>query len=273
MDLFGDRLCTETGLVGDHHRRRHDAIKLELNNVCIWAGLQAECEPYGMFNDLIPQQPNNRIERRARQVLRPDFKFQLNSTVNGIPESRVADIKTVSCGAPSWYKAGARAVDRRAAVVPGEYARTAKDMDEELGVDVANIQGPVSRRLQEVSPVIPLIFGGFAEVSEGVHNLMDKLSRQRLSKEGLAVGRQGSGRRLGEIMGQLRRRLSLATVKANTDCLLARLSLVGDGATQAGKRRSWQRREEHQMKQDREGFWRALVSGRSVVQKGKFWLD
>ena len=50
-----------------------------------------------------------------------------------------------------------------------------------------------------------------------------------IEEGGLAMGRQGSGRRLGEVMGQLRRRLSQATVKASTNYLLARLSLVRDG--------------------------------------------
>ena len=47
-------------------------------------------------------------------------------------------------------------MDRRAARVPGEYATTARDMDLELGV--TEVQGPVSRRLQEVGPVISLVF-------------------------------------------------------------------------------------------------------------------
>ena len=49
-------------------------------------------------------------------------------------ESRVADIKTVSCGAPSWYKSGARGVERRAARVMTEYEAKVKAMDRELGV-------------------------------------------------------------------------------------------------------------------------------------------
>ena len=167
VDVFGDRLCSETGLPGDDQRRRHDEIKVELNAVCGWAGLQTECEPYGLFSQHVPQQPLNRLEgRQARQVLRPDFLFNLPST-SGVRESRVADIKTVSCGAPSWYKAGQRGVDRRAARVPAEYDSKAKAMDRELGVQ-EGLLGPVGRRLQELGPVIPLVFGGFGEVSEGV---------------------------------------------------------------------------------------------------------
>ena len=69
-------------------------------------------------------------------------------------------------------------MDRRANRVPGEYARVAKDME----------QGPVTRRLQEVGPVIPLVFGGFAEVSEGVHTMVDLLSKFRLKRRGCQLG-------------------------------------------------------------------------------------
>ena len=64
----------------------------------------------------------------------------------------------------------------------------------------------------------------------------------------------------------------MATVKANTSCLLARLSQVGEGAGEAGKRRKWIRIEEKRMRKSREAVWRAEISGRGVVQLGRFWL-
>ena len=213
VDLFGDRLCTESGLPFDSQRKRHDEIKQEISNTCTWAGLDAECEPYGLFGHLIPQQPLNRIDRRrAKQVLRPDFKLELQ-TMDGSNESRVADVKTVSCGAPSWYKAGLRAVERRAALVPGQYAATARAMDVELGVDVQSAQGPASRRLQELGEVLPFVFG---EANDTVHQFVHTLARQRVKKEGLLKGTHSSSNRLGEVVGQIRRRWSLATWKANT---------------------------------------------------------
>ena len=162
---------------------------------------------------------------------------------------------------------------RRSVAVPGEYAAKARAMDLELGVDVTSTVGPVSRRLQEVGPVISLCFGGFAEVSEGVHELVKTLAQERLKKEGLALGRQGSDGRLGQITGQIRRRLSQATVRANMDCMLARLSMVGDGVSEASKRRNWQRREEDLMRREREASWRAVITGHSTVRRGRFLLD
>ena len=101
--------------------------------------------------------------------------------------------------------------------------------------------------------------------------MVDLLSKSRLKKEGMSTGNEGS-RRLGEVVGQIRRRLSLATVKANMVCMLSRLSLTGDGASEAGKRRQWQRREEDLMHRERQAVWQARISGHSIVRKGKFWL-
>ena len=56
-------------------------------------------------------------------------------------------------------------------------------------------------------------------------------------------------------------------------CLLSRLSLCGDGVTQAAKRRRWERIEEDRMRRDREANWRAKTSGHNIVRRGRFMLD
>ena len=50
----------------------------------------------------------------------------------------------------------------------------------------------------------------------------------------------------------IRRRLSLATVRANTNCMLARLCQVREGARDAEKRRRWQRLEVEKKRSCRE---------------------
>ena len=65
----------------------------------------------------------------------------------------------------------------------------------------------------------------------------------------------------------------MATWKANTNCLLARTKLCGDGASEAGKRRQGQRREEYRNKKEMDAVWRAELSGKSIVRKGRFWLE
>ena len=131
----------------------------------------------------------------------------------------------------------------------------------------------MGRRLAVLRPVILLVFVGFGEVSEGVHDLISTLAQVRLSKEGLVSGRLGMEGRLDVITGDIRRRLSLATVRANTNCMLARLCQVVEGARNAGNRRSWQRLEEEKMRLLREATWRAKVTGRSIQQRGQFLLE
>ena len=74
--------------------------------------------------------------------------------------------------------------------MPRHYASKAKAMDRELGVGEGQI-GPVRRRLGEVGPVIPLVFGGFGEVSEEVHDLIGTLAYLRHAMESRAGGREG----------------------------------------------------------------------------------
>ena len=61
--------------------------------------------------------------------------------------------------------------------------------------------GPVRRRLGEVGPVIPLVFGGYGEVSEEVHDLIGTLALLRHAKESRAGGREGAEGRMGKSKG------------------------------------------------------------------------
>ena len=63
-------------------------------------------------------------------------------------------------------------------------------MDRELGDNDSNVAGPITRRLEEFGQVIPLVFGGFREVSEEVNNLIDTMAKYRLDKESMMSGSQ-----------------------------------------------------------------------------------
>ena len=66
VDLYGDRLCTESGLTGRWSQEMPQKIKSEINNKCIWAGLDAECEPYSLFRHLIPQKPSTELTKEEQ---------------------------------------------------------------------------------------------------------------------------------------------------------------------------------------------------------------
>ena len=61
VDPYGDKIVSQN-LTGGGWTRTHDAVKSELNSCCVWAGLQAVCEPFGLFGQFLPQQPLNRME-------------------------------------------------------------------------------------------------------------------------------------------------------------------------------------------------------------------
>ena len=95
VDMFGYKVINER-LEGNHWVKRHDTVKAEINALCAYSGLPAECEAYGVFSHLIPQQPLNRLERfRERQVLRPDFILQH-------PVARCGQMLGEVPRAPSW---------------------------------------------------------------------------------------------------------------------------------------------------------------------------
>ena len=91
VDLYGDRVVGQN-LPGGGWTRRHDSIKLELNGCCVYAGLQALCEPFGLFGQFLPQQPLHRLQyRQTRQCLRPDFLLHL-PLPTGQVERKIADV-------------------------------------------------------------------------------------------------------------------------------------------------------------------------------------
>ena len=139
-------------------------------------------------------------------------------------------------------------------------------------VGVVDGIGPVERRLGEFGEVHGLVVGAFGEGSEDLHNLLQVMAESRVTCVDLLRGQPGAGAReeLGVVVGQLRRRLSVAAVRANSNCLLTRLALVGDGARQASDRRQWRKREEHLMRKEREAQWHRQIRGYGITHRGEF---
>ena len=73
----------------------------------------------------------------------------------------------------------------------------------------------------------------------------------RLRKVGLQRGRAGGQQELAIITGQIRRRVSTVVTKANVNCLVERMQLVGPGNTELGRRREHTKRLEHRLRMER----------------------
>ena len=161
-----------------------------------------------------------------------------------------------------------RGTDKRAGGLQQEYRSKAKKVDQEvLGLPEGQ-KGPVERRLDEFGELLGLCFGAWGEASEGVHKLVQTLAESRLKYQGLQRGRPGSDQELGLLVGQVRRRLSLAVVKAQVDCLLSKLHQVGPGNTQLAKKRSWAIFEDQRMARERGAQWLRRVEGVHTLRKG-----
>ena len=104
-----------------------------------------------------------------------------------------------------WYKptdrydAGQRKipVSRRARQLPRDYVRKAQKADQQYCGTRPGTVGPVEARLRAFTHVVPLVFGAFGEVSEGVDLLLSKIAaagakrhwrRMKARKEDEAIG-------------------------------------------------------------------------------------
>ena len=295
VDRFGERVICAV-LPGGHNTDRHNAMEQEIASLCSYAGVPAECEPYGLFGALLPQEALHRLQRNQhQQVLRPDLRLEVPPTsvrVTGgrrppaprrgeqaaappapVPTqysgSYIAEIKVIGKGASSHYKSGLRAqrgVDKRAKEIPGAYLDKAVAMDRAMGEEG---EGPCQRRLAEL-PLLGLCWGAYGEGSPGVHVLVSLLAACRVRSLALQ-GKDPSPHQLGLEVAVIRRRLSTAAVRANNVLLLQRAGQIGEGSGLASKRRSWQRREERRMLMEREADWLVATTGQELVRRGRYW--
>ena len=269
VDPFGDRIMSEI-LPGDHWRTRHDRIKMTIHSLCILARVPVTAEVWGLFSHLIPAEALTRMERgRKRQALVPDFRLELPYPDG--TKTQLAELKVISC-CKSWYTPGSevRGTDKRAQQLPGDYRRKARRVDQDvLGVDKA-VRGPAERRLEEYGDLLGLCFGAWGEASEGVHQLVQHLAESRVASLGLQRGRPAGNEELGLCVGQIRRRLSMAAIKAQVNCLLSKLHQVGPGNKQLAQKRVWALREDQRMSSERKAQWISRVEGVHTLRKGFF---
>ena len=271
VDQWGDAVLNAT-LPGNHFTRGHDTLKNALNSLLKYCGILSEVEPYGVFADLVPQQPLNRAEGfRAAQTIIPDIRAELPDELAGTRRTYM-EVKTVS-GLTRWYKPvrGERAVERRVLAITTEYTSAARAADQKYYQTDA---GPITQRLHQISPILGVAFGRFGEASESVHKLVDKMTEARVESQLRAWRRGEDVERPNEAQekGYIRRRLSTASVTAFGHRLSSRMSQVGgEGAALASQRRKQWSREEEIAKVERAAAWVERITGHDVVRRGRFW--
>ena len=143
-------------------------------------------------------------------------------------------------------------------------------MDQLLGEEG---QGRVRRRLDQFGDLLGLVVGRFNEVSIDINNLIEKMADSRVDMMARREGRHLSDQEKGVVVGQLRRQLSTASIRAASNCLLDRMHQCGEGANMVAKRREVAHWMEEVMKKDREVQWLAKLRGGQLVQKGRFLVQ
>ena len=253
---WGDSVCNAL-MRGDGFRKRHDAMKLHLRRLLVWAGIPADCEVFNLFAAVIPQEGLNRIERgRKRQGLVPDFRLQAEEGGGDV----LCELKCMSASNTRYPLArrrdGMRAVDKRAEGLTADYQATARRTDwqycgtprpptvQQPGEPQPVRQiGPVETKLNTFGRVNGWVFGAWGEASEEVHSLVQRLAKARLERQdtlpAARVRRKSREAELASLVGDIRRQLSFRAVQQQARLLLDRLHLLGDGATEAGRRRDW----------------------------------
>ena len=106
-------------------------------------------------------------------------------------------------------------------------------------------------------------------------HLIQVMAESRVVSADLMRGQPGAAVReeLSVVVGQLRRRLSVAVIRATYSCLLARLAFLGEGSREANKRRQWRGREEQAMRLEREAQWHRRVRNHGVRHRGEFIIN
>ena len=261
-----------TAVPGDHWRKRHDSVKLMIYPLCIWAGIPAEMEVFNLFSRFIPQEGLSRFEsNRQRQGIVPDLKIVFQA--GGQPRAVLHELKVISVSQsrykPSWVD---RAVDKRAGDLHQEYLLKARNADQEyVGVAPGEI-GPVEGKLLSFERVQGVVFGAFGEASEPTHRLVDQLAESRVTVAGPQKGKKGQERsKEGEravIVGQIRRKLSVAAVKAQCSSLLGRLESLGPGLCMASGRRADALARAYAWDREQQAHSLALRQHKNVVRRG-----
>ena len=164
-------------------------------------------------------------------------------------------------------------MDRRARALNGEYLSKAREVDRQFGGVLAGTVGPVQRKLESFGEVKGLVFGAFGEGSEDVHSLVQSLASCRAKTVALQRGRECGEGELGVIVGEIRRRVSVAAVKAQADCLLNRMSSIGQGAVAAGKRRQWALWEEDRCRRAQRAHLISQLNSKQIRRHGFFKLN
>ena len=159
-------------------------------------------------------------------------------------------------------------MDQRARRIPKEYRDKAQNIDQKYCGALPRQTGPLEQRLQDFGEIACLVAGQYGEVSQHFHDLLKRLVVSKAAHISQVEGRGVSESERGLILHQLRRRLSVSIITAQSSCLLSRLHHFNPGAKDAARRRAFakQRAEQHTL--DARAHFEANIRGRRLRDIG-----
>ena len=111
------------------------------------------------------------------------------------------------------------------------------------------------QRLEGFGKLCGLVVGPWGEGSKDLHYLINVIGKSMVDSRGRERGWEGSEGELGQVMGQIRRKLSCTFVRSQALCLLARLGQLGPGATADAGRRVVALRAESTRRRETKAHW------------------
>lgn len=238
------------------------------------SGVIANAEPYGIFSPLIPASataPGGDLHHtRARQGIVPDLLITYPAE-NGPASNQLAELKCLNAGI-RWYSSNQKAVDIRARELPKLYLDKAQSIDRKYrGTQVGQV-GPLQQRLEGFGELQCLVVGQYGEVSQHTHDLLRKLASCKASHISQLEGRVISDQERSILLQQLRRRLSVSIITAQSNCLLSRLNHISPHAKQAAQRRANAKFQDEALRHDRKRHFEAYVRGKRLKHIGVIHL-
>ena len=159
-------------------------------------------------------------------------------------------------------------MDQRARGIPKLYRDKAQNIDREYCGAVPGQTGPLEQRLKDFGEILCLVAGQYGECSQHFHDLLKKLVVSKAAHISQIEGRGLSESEKGLILHQLRRRLSVSIISAQSSCLLSRLNHMTPGAKDAARRRAFAKQRAEQNTLDARAHFEANIRGRRLRNIG-----
>ena len=226
-------------LPGTDNTDCHDAISRELFDILAEARLRVELQPRGIFTTLIPldvllaagRPPSIVPDASVDTALPPVItaRGQRSGGRVGAHQRHLVDVKTIHGGTTHYASAHARdeqsgAVRHRESLVWGDYLRHARDLDRRYSPAGTT---PIEDRLRWHGETRGLVFGAYGEASADVHTLLAIAADAVSEQQWRVAGARSATEMRAFVMGRLRRRIGMATVRAMARHRLARTSMIG----------------------------------------------